>query len=51
MGFTRDNIKGISRKADGYYSNKVPQCVYTSSDIPRELMQTQSDKDILEYRS
>lgn len=31
-----------------YKTNKVPQCVYTSSDIPRELTQTQSDKEIPE---
>lgn len=50
-GLTRDNIKVMTRKAQGYYSNNAPQCVYMCSDIPREHMHIQSDKDISEYRS
>lgn len=41
----------MARKAQDYYSNNVPQCVYICSDIPREHMQIRSDKDIPEYHS
>ena len=50
-GLTNDNINGMTRKAQSYYSNNMSSCVYICSDIPREPTQSQSDKDIPEYRS